>query len=169
MSAQGLWGFVDGTQSFFWSSPKILSIEKGQGEGLLSPSRAPSWRLGDILAWAVQSNSSKPPWLALPHVSGAGPSCSSPYCSADKGAGFRTSLIKIPFQKVLACQCTLAQPAAPGKGLCPDLPHGCRWPSGPGSRPPLHPQVVGTVLLSSLTSPFLVTFLPDSDPLAPFL
>ena len=32
--------------------------------------------------------------------------------------------------------CTAAQPSAPGKGLCPDFPHGCRWPTCPGSRPP---------------------------------
>lgn len=38
VSAQGLWGFIEGTQSFFWSSPKMLSMEKEQGEGLLSPS-----------------------------------------------------------------------------------------------------------------------------------
>lgn len=42
VSAQGLWGFIDGTQSFFWSSPKMLAIEKEQKEGLLSPRRSPS-------------------------------------------------------------------------------------------------------------------------------
>ena len=98
MSAQGLWGFIDGTQSFFWSNPKMLSIEKEQGEGLLSRCRAPSCRLGDILEWAAQNSGSGLSlllgWLC-PMCTGLGSSCGSPPGSADKGAGFRTSLIKI--------------------------------------------------------------------------
>lgn len=112
VSAEGLWGFIAGTQSFFWSSPKMLSIEKEQGEGLLSPCRAPSWRLGDMVARAAPVDSggvSVPLGWLCPTRPGLGSSCSSPYGSSDKGVGFRMSLIKILSKKVLACQWTPSQ------------------------------------------------------------
>ena len=69
----------------------------------------------------------------------------------------RRQTAQLPSQQLQEKDCVLTFPT--GAGGLRVLAHGH----------PLHPQIVGTVLLSSLTSPFLVMFLPDSDPLAPCL